>query len=102
MVVVPFARAPERMRNENPKHVVSRTPYASRKGIHDHPHERREERDAKENKSAIKAKRDEKVTTKEKRFRSFFFSRLVCVLWCKNGAEVRDFSRVSSSRKDIL
>jgi hypothetical protein len=38
--------------------LVSRTPNASRKGIHNHPHERREERDAKENKSAIKTSRE--------------------------------------------
>mmetsp|Transcript_189 Transcript_189/g.636 ORF Transcript_189/g.636 Transcript_189/m.636 type:complete len:113 (+) Transcript_189:557-895(+) len=38
--------------------LVSRTPNASRKGIHNHPHERREERDVKENKSAIKTSRE--------------------------------------------
>ena len=58
--LVPIARSPEWKRNKNPdKYVVSRTPYASRKGIHNHPHERkREERDAKENKSAIKTSRE--------------------------------------------
>ena len=61
------------------------------------PRGRRSEGKQERNKSSS---RDKKVTTKEKRFRSFFFSRLVCVCWCKNGAEVHNFSRVS--RRDVF